>query len=78
MSVPQDKIYNVYWEGPFEWKQIDTAQRASISLPKRLKKGKNSAVIKEWNSETNQRIVVGCILRRTTSVYRIQSSQNCR
>ena len=28
MSAPQDKIYNVYWEGPFEWKQIDTTQRA--------------------------------------------------
>jgi hypothetical protein len=58
MSVPQDKIYNVYWEGPFEWKQIDTAQRASISLPKRLKKGKKSAVIEEWNSETNGSLLV--------------------
>ena len=32
MSVPQDKIYNVYWEGPFEWKQSDTAQRAQHVL----------------------------------------------
>ena len=32
MSVPQDKIDNVYWEGPFEWKQSDTEQSAQHVL----------------------------------------------
>jgi hypothetical protein len=31
---------------------------ASISLPKRLKSGKKSAEIEEWNSETNGSLVV--------------------
>ena len=27
MSAPKDIIYDVYWEGPFEWRQRESAQR---------------------------------------------------
>ncbi len=32
MSAPKDIIYDVYWEGPFEWEQRDTVQHEQHAL----------------------------------------------